>query len=195
VTGRLIERFLPAADERTVHQIHIRAAPEHVLATAESFDLESLGLVRTLFRVRGWLLGARPMPPHVSRGLVENMTSIGWSTLAVEPGRQRVMGAVTRPWEADVRFTPLSPDAFVSFAEPGQVKIVWTLETEPDPDRPGATLFRTETRAQATDEDARRRFRRYWRLFRPGIVLIRRVLMPALRRAAEGAGATAPRRD
>ena len=113
------------------------------------------------------------------------MTSIGWATLAVEPGRQRVMGAVTRPWEADVRFTPLAPDAFAAFAEPGQVKIVWTFEVEPDGRHPGGTLFRTETRAQATDETARRRFRRYWRIFSPGILLIRRVLLPALRRAAE----------
>jgi hypothetical protein len=189
VPTRLIERFLPDADERTVHQIRIRAAPDAVLAAAEGFDIESLGLVRALFRVRGWLLGAKPLPPHLPRGLVEQMESIGWGTLAVEPGRQRVMGGVTRPWEADVRFRPLAPDAFATFAEPGQVKIVWSLEADPDPQRPGQTLFRTETRARATDPASRRRFRRYWRLFSPGILLIRRVLLPAVRRAAEGRGA------
>jgi hypothetical protein len=188
VSARLIEQFLADADERTVHQIRIRAAPDAVLAAAESFDLESLWLVRTLFRVRGWLLGAKPLPPHVPRGLVEQMESTGWGTLAVEPGRQRVMGAVTRPWEANVRFRPLAPDAFAAFSEPGQVKIVWSLEADPDPRRPGQTLFRTETRARATDPTSRRRFGLYWRLFSPGILLIRRVLLPAVRRAAEGRG-------
>lgn len=186
MSARLIEQFLPDADERTVHQIRIRAAPDAVLAAAESFDLESLGLVRTLFRVRGWLLGAKPLPPHVPRGLVEQMEMAGWGTLAVEPGRQRVMGAVTRPWEADVRFRALAPDAFAAFAEPGQVQIVWSLEADPDPQRPGQTLFRTETRSRGTDPTSRRRFRRYWWVFSPGILLIRRVLLPALRRSAEG---------
>lgn len=186
MSTRLIEQFLPDADERTVHQIRVRASPAAVLAAAESFDIESLGLVRALFRIRGWLLGAKPLPPHVPRGLVEQMTSIGWSTLGVEPGRQRVMGSVTRPWEANVRFHALAPDAFVAFAEPGQVKIVWSLEADPDAERPGETLFRTETRSRGTDAASRRRFRRYWRLVSPGILLIRRVLLPAVRRAAEG---------
>jgi hypothetical protein len=99
-----------------------------------------------------------------------------------------VMGAVTRPWEADVRFRSLAPDAFAAFAEPGQVKIAWSLEADPDPQRPGQTLLRTETRARATDPTSRRRFRRYWHLFSPGILLIRRVLLPAVRRSAEGRG-------
>ena len=81
------------------------------------------------------------------RGLVDQLTSIGWGTLAHESGRQRVFGAVTRPWEANVHFTPLAPEAFASFAEPGLVKIAWTLEAEPDPRHPGVTVLRTETRA------------------------------------------------
>ena len=183
--GRLIDRFLPAPDVRTVHSIRIRATPERVLQVAEGFDLESLGVVRALFRIRGWLLRARPLPPRVPRGLVDELSSIGWGTLAHQPGRQRVFGAVTRPWEGDARFTSVPPDAFATFAEPGLVKIAWTLEAEPDPRRPGTTVLRTETRAQGTDQDARRRFRRYWLLFSPGIVLIRLVLLPAVRRTCE----------
>jgi hypothetical protein len=37
----------------------------------------------------------------------------------------------------------------------------------------------------ATDDQARTKFRRYWRLFGIGIVMIRRLLLPALRRQAE----------
>ena len=46
-------------------------------------------------------------------------------------------------------------------------------------------VFRTETRARGTDEDARRRFRRSWGLFGPGFVLLRLVLLPAVRRKCE----------
>jgi hypothetical protein len=93
------------------------------------------------------------------------------------------MGAVTRPWEANVRFTAVEPERFADFAAPGLVKIVWTLEAEPL----GAALtrLRTETRVQPTDPEARRRFRRYWRWFGRGIVLIRWLLLPAIRREAE----------
>jgi len=170
---------------RTVHAIRVRASAEQVLEAVEQLDLESLAVVRALFRVRGWLLRARPLPPHVPRGLVDQMTSMGWRTLGHERGRQRVFGAVTKPWEANVRFTPVAPEAFASFAEAGMVKIAWTLEAEADPRRPGMTVFRTETRAGGTDEDARRRLRRYWRLFSPGIVLLRLVLLPAVRRVCE----------
>ncbi len=99
------------------------------------------------------------------------------------------MGAVTQPWKADVKFTPVAPDRFAAFAEPDLVKIVWTLETEPL----GATLtrFRTETRAVATDGAAQRKFLRYWRWARFGIVLIRWLLVPALRREAERRARTA----
>jgi len=185
VARRLIDQFMPASDVRTVHAIRIRATPARVLEVAESFDLESLGLVRALFRIRGWLLGARPLPPRQPRGLVDQMSAIGWSTLAVEAGRQRVFGAVTRPWEGDARFTPVAPERFAAFSEPGLVKIAWTLEADPDPVHPGVTVLRTETRAQGTDEVSRRRFRRYWRIFSPGILLIRRVLLPAVRRRCE----------
>ena len=43
----------------------------------------------------------------------------------------------------------------------------------------------TETRAVATDEASRGKFRRYWRFAGPGILLIRKLLLPAVRREAE----------
>jgi hypothetical protein len=46
-------------------------------------------------------------------------------------------------------------------------------------------VFRTETRAAATDAGARSKFRRYWRLFSPGIIAIRLLLLPSLKAEAE----------
>jgi hypothetical protein len=45
----------------------------------------------------------------------------------------------------------------------------------------------SETRVAATDPEARRRFRRYWARFAPGIVLIRYDLLWRLKRLAERA--------
>jgi hypothetical protein len=51
----------------------------------------------------------------------------------------------------------------------------------------GGTLLTTETRVLATDEAARRRFGRYWRVIRPGSGAIRRSWLRAAARRAEAA--------
>ena len=103
--------------------------------------------------------------------------------LAEVPDREVVVGAVTRPWEANVTFRALPADRFAAFSEPGYVKIAWTLRAESI----GATdsIFRTETRAVATDPTARARFRWYWAFLSPGIILIRWAILQPLKSEAE----------
>jgi hypothetical protein len=109
--------------------------------------------------------------------------SIGWGVLADIPGREIVMGAVTQPWEANVVFRSLPPDQFLAFDDPDYVKIVWTLRA--DSIGLNASIFRTETRAVATDAVARAKFRRYWSFLSPGIRLIRWAVLNPLRAEAE----------
>jgi hypothetical protein len=93
------------------------------------------------------------------------------------------MGAVTQPWESNVVFRPLSPAAFAQFDEPNYVKIVWTLRADPLGTR--ESMFRTETRAVATDPVARAKFRKYWSFLSPGIILIRGAMLGPVRADAE----------
>jgi hypothetical protein len=93
------------------------------------------------------------------------------------------MGAVTQPWVGDVKFRGIPADFFSGFAEPDFVKIVWTFEAESL--EAGATRFRSQTRVLATDEEARRKFLRYWVFSGPFIVLIRKIANRTIRRAAE----------
>ena len=90
---------------------------------------------------------------------------------------------MTQPWKANVLFRPLSPDAFTTFNEPGFVKIAWTLRA----DATGATGIGLPNRdsAVATDVMARTRFRRYWSLLSPGIIVIRRMMLQPLKAEAE----------
>jgi hypothetical protein len=108
--------------------------------------------------------------------------SLGWRVLVEIPGREIVLGAVTRPWHANVVFRSIPTEEFAAFKEPDYVKIVWNLRA--DPAGNGASILRSETRAIATDPFARRKFRRYWSLVSPGIVLVR---LRALRLAKAGA--------
>jgi hypothetical protein len=152
-----------------------------VFDVALHYDLQSNPIVRAIFWMRSRFMGSTSEPAPSLR--LNELTRIGWGVLARTPGRELVMGAVTEPWHADVKFHPLAPEDFTTYCEPGLVKIVWTLEVEPM----GAnkTRLRTQTRALATNGRARRRFMRYWRLASPGILLIRRVMLPDVRRAAE----------
>jgi hypothetical protein len=83
--------------------------------------------------------------------------------------------------------SPTSPARFqpqsfrLSRGKPGQ--IAWTIEVESL--GPTSARLATETRAVATDEESRRRFRLYWRWARFGIVAIRWFMLPAIRRQAE----------
>ena len=86
-------------------------------------------------------------------------------------------------WQSDVVFRALPPDQFKTFNEPGFVKIVWTPRADPVDD--SKSVFRTETRAVATDEQARRKFRRYWALASPGIFVIRLLSLMPLKAEAE----------
>ena len=71
----------------------------------------------------------------------------------------------------------------MAFDDPDYVKIVWSLRAERLGDN--ESMFRTETRAVATDDVARMTFRRYWALVSPGVALIRRMSLRPLKAEAE----------
>jgi len=174
--------FIPNPDVQDEQRILVAAPVDLVFFQATRIDLQSLPLVRAIFWLRGRILGDRPVT-RPALGVVADTMVLGWGLLGHTPGRTLVMGAVTRPWERDVTFRAVEPERFAAFAEPGYVKIAWTLEAEPA--GPRLTRFRTETRVQATDAASRRRFGWYWLAFGLGIRFIRWNMLHALRREAE----------
>lgn len=182
----LLDSFMPAYDVVERHCVDVDAPAEVTLAAARTIELDDSRIIRAIFRARERILRAAPDDGSARpRGLVEAMKAIGWGVLAEEAGREIVMGAATRPWEANPVFRRLAPGEFAAFAEPDYVKIAWTLRADPRAD--GSSTFRSETRAVATDAGARKKFRRYWALLSPGIALIRVAMMPAVVAAAERA--------
>ncbi|HRC84447.1 MAG TPA: hypothetical protein PK413_02425 [Thermoanaerobaculia bacterium] len=178
-----LDPFISEPDVRERFTTEVRAPADLVMAVASEFDLQSLRVARALFWLRGKLMGAKATSRRKPKGLLAETLGLGWGMLVNRPPERILCGAHCRPWQADVVFSAIAPDQFAGWNEPDQVKIAWSLETEPlGPER---TLFAHETRVVATDEGARRKFRRYWRWARFGIIGIRLLLMPAIRRQAE----------
>ena len=179
----LLDTFMPAYEVLERHHIRVAAPAPLTLAAAREQDLLRLPIVRAIFKTREKVLGAAPDDRPRPRGLLAATQSFGWGVLAEVPDREIVVGAVTRPWERDVTFRRLPPDEFAAFWEPDYVKIAWTLRA--DAIDQASCVFRTETRAIATNPAARSKFRRYWAFASPGIALIRRLSLRPLKRDAE----------
>jgi hypothetical protein len=185
----LIDRYLPVFDVHEHHEALVAASPEEAYAALRAADFNRSRVVRMLFairtlpaRIRG---GAKPRPPG-GRPLLEEALAVGWRVLEEEPGRELVAGAVTQPWSPVVEFRGMSGPEFVAFDEPGFAKIAWSIGTRPG--KNGGAVLTTETRVSTTDAASRRKFRRYWLVFGPGIRLIRRFGLALVRRDLERVG-------
>jgi hypothetical protein len=179
----LLDHFFPAYEIVERHQIRVAAPAAVTLDAARDVDLQASPLVRTIIRAREVILRATPDDRRRPRGLLAETQALGWGVLADVPEREVVVGAVTRPWEANVTFHSLPPDQFAEFKEAGYVKIAWTIRAEPI--TASESIFRTETRAIATDPTARTKFRRYWSFLSPGIIVIRWALLGPVKKEAE----------
>lgn len=179
----LLDRFIPVYEIVERHHIRVAAPAAVTLVAARDQNLFQMPLVRAIFKTREIVLGATPDVRPNANGLLAAVQAIGWGILAEIPDREIVVGAVTKPWEPNVTFRTLRPNEFAKFSEPDFVKIAWTLRADPVDDH--SSIFRTETRAVATDPTARARFRRYWALASPGIELIRWLSLRPLKREAE----------
>lgn len=180
----LLDRFMPVYEVEDRHATVVDAPASATFEAARAMDINRAPLVRAIFtvrtlpsRVRGHVL------PGVSRSLVDETQKLGWRVLSEIPGKALVMGAYTQPWRSEVTFHGLAPGEFRAFNKPGYAKIVWTLEVEWL--GPAKSRFVTRTRVATTDRYARERFRRYWAVMSPGILLIRRASLGLVKRDAE----------
>ena len=169
MTSRLAT-FIPDPDVREQRSLIVKAPQRAVYQAVYDFDMQSPWLIRLIIGMRKLLLRSGSFERPAKKFIIE-MLALGWAILDEIPGEYFVGGAYCEPWQSDVVFNPLTADQFLSFSEPGQVKIAWTIECEET--GPEETRLTTETRAVATDDEARVRFLRYWRWARFGVVAIR----------------------
>ena len=183
-----LDEFLREYDVNEVHSTEIAAKPDAVMAAVRSLTSREVRLATVLMSIRGlpaailrprgrWARGDRildaPLIDHFVRG--------GFVVLAERPD-ELVLGAVGRFWKLEGGVRRVSRDEFLTFEEPGFAKAVVNLHARAFD---GGTVLRTETRVKLTDAEARRTFRRYWRVVMPGSALIRRAWLRAIRKRAE----------
>lgn len=97
-------------------------------------------------------------------------------------------GAVGRFWQRDYGWKPIARESFVGFNEPGYAKLAGGFSVRPTGF--GSRVLRYEARTATTDPVARVRFRRYWRVIRPGVAIVMRRALMRIKREAERQSAT-----
>ena len=184
----LIDRFIPDPDFQEVRQLEIDAVPKEVMAAIKGADLKD-PVISTLFAVRD-------LPNRVARRLGgggEDARSIsftnipdvgpGWVKLGEEEGRELVLGAVGRFWRRDYGARDVSAEEFVEFDEPGYLKLAVGSRVEPV--GYDQSILHYEARVEATDDEAARHFRRYWKVIQPGNEVVVRRAFQRLKAEAE----------
>lgn len=186
----LIEQYLPCYDVTEVHQVEVDAPP-HV--TYEAIRRADLGdpLISALFSLRELpnrlvrkLNGAGPKPTVKSFPFADMATpEMGFVLLGENPLKEFVVGSAGRFWKRDYGSRPLTAADFVGFREPGYAKLVLGFSVLPT--GLGGSVLRYEARTATTDETARKRFLRYWRIIRPGVAIVMRRALQRIKTEAE----------
>jgi hypothetical protein len=188
----LIDRFLPQCDVSLEFETTVDAPAHEVYCAIREADLRD-PVISALFALRELpqRLARRlhgqppPAPPKVTFGTMIQHGP-GWTLLAEQPDQALVVGSVGRFWEREYGGRTVTAEEFVGFTEPGYAKLVIGFSVRPGPT--GETILRYEARTLTTDDTARRTFRRYWRLIRPGVSLVMRAALHRIKVTAEHQG-------
>ena len=177
---KLIDRFIPDPDFQETRELEVEAVPEEVLAAIKGTDLKD-PVINTLFAVRDLpnrlarrLGGGNPGVGNVSFANIPDVGP-GWVELGEDEGTELVLGAIGKFWRRDYGARHVTPEGFASFDEPGYLKLA--VSSRVVPLGYDQSILHYEARAEATDEEARRQFLRYWKVIAPGNdVIVRRAL-------------------
>lgn len=155
-----LDEFLPAYEFATRHEVQVDADPARADRALRELTFAEVPLVRGLLLARG--LGLRRRPDRVLATMVPRA-----AVLEDVPGEGMVLKLTGQFWRVRGRGTEPPAIAVIDF-------------------RASAGSLTTETRVHVSDPESLRRFERYWRLVRPFSNLIRRRVLHAAKRRAEG---------
>jgi hypothetical protein len=181
----MLDRLLPAPRKHEVQCVDLAAPPRVVWEHVRHGNLGDTPFIRALFALRtlpSRVAGEPVGDTHVRIDeLVSTPEKPGFQLLGEDEGRELVVGAIGKVWQLDIPFVHVeSPEAYADFAEPGWIKVAWSIRLEPLGD--AATRLVFDLRVDATDESSWTKFARYWLVIGPGSHFIRSTFLSGMRR-------------
>lgn len=167
-----VDELIPRPDIDKRHSVLVSAPPDRSWHAIERLDLRDSLTIRWLFRLRG-------LP--TTSVTWDSLMRLGFTEIVADPPRETVLGLVAQPWRPKGGIRRVPPEDFSDFNQPGYVKIVWNFAVTPASTGSRVT---TVTLVTATNDAARRRFRRYWRLVGPASGVVRRRALALIARSA-----------
>ena len=180
----VLDLLIPSPALAESDRAEVAADAPRAWHAVRDLDLAKSALVRTLFAIRTIperLKGKGAQVRLRLDDLVSTPDTPGFQILAEDAPHEIAAGAIGKVWRPIIPFVHV-PDAaaFAAFSTAGYIKVAWALRVVPEGERTSRVEF--ELRVVGTDEDAWKKFTRYFRLIGPGSHFIRRVLLAQLER-------------
>jgi hypothetical protein len=178
----MLDRLLPSPRMVEVDTVDVGAPASRVWELVRHENLARSPLIRALFALRALperMRGKSGATEIRIDGLRSTREHPGFQVLAEEPGHEVAVGAIGQVWHPEIPFVHVgSADEFHAFAEPDFAKVAWALRVVPRGEV--ACRVEVEVRVDATDDDAWRKFKRYFVLIGPGSRFIRQTLLASI---------------
>ena len=181
----LLDTWMPDYHFSEHHSLSVSASEVALWNALKTVTPDEIGPLR-------WLMAIRSFPAKVAglaagkvrkpgklfaRGtpILDLAVNSNFVLLEERAPNQIALGMAGQFWKLDggPRVNVHNAHDFAAFHQPGFLRVTVAFQI-------GAGKISTETRVQALDEDARRKFSRYWTLIRPGSGWIRMAWLRAI---------------
>jgi len=178
-----LDRSMPTYHFNEVHGRTIAAPDTAVVAAFADLRPPEIKLLRTLMSLRNLPMRLLGKPEPDFGGEVPMLRQMGVVELPSDDPAERVFGmAMSMATMVDIPIA--TPAEFAAFDRPSCVRVAFNIRATDRGD--GRVEAVTETRIQATDAAAARKFARYWRVIQPGSAVIRLSMLAAVAERVEG---------
>lgn len=183
----ILDQMVPRGDAEIAAHAIVEAPPAAVYGAARSLDF--LTVHSPLLDASMWVRGLADrlagstveVPPTMTlEGIGEGLP--GWLLFGSTEGHEIAFGAVGRFWTPKIEWRPVAVEEFADFTEPGWGKIGCAFVVTPY--GVARSMLTYECRTITTDDESRRRFRRYWMVVRPFVGHIMRATVRTIAASA-----------